>query len=289
MHTRITRTLLAVSVAGVTAATLGFTSAGAASAASAASLHTAPPIYTSAYCYHNAPSCAMSGYQDSGQDFQSVQASITVPTGRDIDSTSPHIYVGLSDVTGGFARAGIDPCTPGIDDRTCSRSGWEAYFELYQPQLGLPPDTFTHFVPVNGAYPGETVAFSISVNAAGNSDRFTETLPWGNVVTQSTAVNGPIYSTAVAVADWTGVNANPAPVFELGPKAKLLTTFSQGAITTSSGQQGTFAGPWSTVPVEVTSNGHHGPIDDSGALISEPSDLSTDGSSFGVWLEVGLS
>jgi hypothetical protein len=287
MHRRMTRTVLAVSVAGVTAA-LGLTAAGAATAASALSVNAPPgawPVYTNANCVAAISSnCGMAGYEATGRDFRYAAASITVPTGGDVDSTSPHIYVGLSDATGAFARAGIVPCSPGVSP--CSAIGWEGFFEVYQEGLPLLDTAGGYFVPVplTGVTPGHAVSFSVYFNEAGNADRFTETLPNGNTITQAMAVNGPIYSSAEAVADWTGVAAAPAPVAPGAPGiTELLTQISQGAFTTDTGQQGSLYGPWTTSPVEVTTNGNApGTLVSSGTLIAAPTPISND--AFGVWL-----
>jgi hypothetical protein len=300
MRRHITRTLLAAAAAGVTVTTLGFTAAGAATAAStsrAGHVFNPPsggtPIYTRATCRGfkalvigpTSPlACARSGYQASRRDFRFAQAVIAVPTTNGAFG-SPQFYIGLNDGTegptsepNGWAHAGIEPCPVRVG--TCP-NGWEGFYEV--EENGTPGVSVS--VPLPGVAGGDGVFFSIYFNSVGNAVRFVVTLPDGTTTAQTVAVNGSIYTAAVAVADWTD--------FGLGPDAPVantrLTQFFQGRFTTLSGQQGTFNGPWTLNPVEATSNGLAPP---SGTLISAPSFLWTDAKSFmgltadafGVWL-----
>ncbi len=310
MRRNVTRTLLAAAAAGVTVTTLSF-SAGAAGAASTANAPQAgstivnspsggTPIYTDANCPllniggpdANAPalsdapaapqpSCITSGYQASGRDFRFAQALIVVPTSRGLISTSPSFYVGLSASATEYARAGIVPC--GVNIVTCP-NGWRGLFQVEEP--GAPP--ITQIMNFSAAVPaGSGVLVSIYFNQAGNAVRFSVTLPDGSIVGKTFGVHGPVYTSAVAAADWTLTRTRPQPA---RPVANTRwTQFLQGRFTTLSGQAGTFAGPWTLNPVEVSSNGLAPP---DGTLISAPSYLWTDGNSvnglpgdaFGVWL-----
>ncbi len=280
MRRRMTRTLLAAAAAGATAATLGLTAAGAASAASTTTHTTGPPsgttpIYTNANC--DTDLCAQSGYQASNRDFRFASAVIRVPTSNGVVDISPQFYVGLQD-TNGWAHAGIEPCTGG----GCP-NGWEGFYEVFQDGTPL----LTVHVPFDGVAAGDGVFFSIYFNSVGNAVRLVVTLPDGTTSAQTVAVNGSIYTAAVAEADWSNDDTQPIPTVPLANTR--LTQFFQGRFTTLSGSQGTFDGPWVLSPIETTTNGHAPPA---GTLISAPSYLWNDGNSyqglprdaFGVWL-----
>ncbi len=310
MRRHITRTLLAAAAASVTVTTLGLSAANAASTAGAARVggtvlnppSGGPPIYTNAGCdgfiggplrgSTNAPAtpptCAMSGYQASGRDFRFAQAVITVPTIAGVVDTSPQFYVGLNDGgtigpatrPNGWAHAGIAACTVNVD--TCP-DGWTAFYQVIQ--FGT-PGVFVS-VPLTGVAGGDGVFFSVYFNLVGNAVRFTVTLPDGTTISRTVAVNGSVYTTAVAMADWLFTGTSPIPTVPLANTR--LTQFFQGRFTTLSGQQATFTGPWALNPVEVTTNGVAPP---GGTLLSAPSFLWTDGNSFngltgdafGIWL-----
>ncbi len=286
MRTRIARSLFAVAAAGVTATTLSLMAAGAASASPVINMPSGgTPVYTNTNC--TTGTCAVAGYQASGRDFRYAQAVITVPTSIGAVATSPELYVGLhdgnltnTDYPSAWAHAGIEPCTVGGG---CP-SGWEGFYEVFQD--GAP--VITVHVPFAGVVAGDGVFFSIYFNSVGNADRFVVTLPDGTTFGQTVAVNGPVYTSAVASADWTNTGAlNPNPAV---PAANTrVSQFFQGRFTTLSGQQGTFNGPWSLNPVEATTNGFAPP---SGTLVAAPAFLWTDansfkglwGDAFGVWL-----
>ena len=281
MLRRIARSLFAVTAAGVTATTLGFAAAGAASAAGTAPHLIQPPsggtpVYTNTNC---GPVCAMAGYQASGRDFRYVQAVIKVPTTPGNVITSPDLYVGLNDgvLTStsepeSGAWAGIEPCNSGLG---CT-NGWEGFYQVFED--GSPGvDVFT--VPLTGVVPGDGVFFSIYFNSVGNADRFVIMLPNGDTAGQTVAVHGPVYTSAIAVADWSFTDTSPSPAAQQGKTR--VAQFLQGRFTTLNGQQGTFNGPWSLNPVEATTNGFAPPH---GTLIAAPAYLWTDANSFkGLW------
>jgi hypothetical protein len=307
MRGRIIRTLSAAATAGVT--TLAFT-AGAADAASAApggraaQLIARPSggraIYSTANCFGfggpllrqtsdspGIPPCALSGYQASGRDFRFVEALITVPRHAGNTSADPMVYVALDGSTSGstdYARAGIEPgaASPGAASPSDgSPGGWDAFVEVQEPALA--PVFVTRTIPRK--FGGHAIFFSIYLNAAGDSLHFVTALPNGTTFSNTVAVNGPVYTAAQALADWSDTDASPIPVT---PAANTrLTQFRQGQFTTVGGAQGTFAGPWTLNPVEVTSNGAASPQE-----ISAPSYLWTSanslngrpGDAFGVWL-----
>src|ERR1039457_4124163 len=295
-----TRTLLAAAAAGVTS--LAFTAAGSADAASAAAVAGAShrigrpsggaPIDTTANCFGfggpllretgdapaTLPPCALSGYQASGRDFRFVQARITVPSHAADTAAAPMGYIALDASTPGrpgHARAGIEPGG--------SRSGWDIFLEVQQPARA--PVFITRTVPK--PLGGRAIFFSICLTAAGNSLHFVTILPKGTTFEHIVAVNGPVYTAAQALADWSDTDASPIPVTPLA--STRLAQFRQGRFTTLTGAQGTFEGPWALNPVEVTSNGSASPHQ---ARISAPSYLWTGentlggppGDAFGVWL-----
>jgi hypothetical protein len=301
MRGHATRTLLAAAAAGVT--TLAFTAAGAAGAVNAAAVAWAShrigrpsggaPIDTTANCFGfggpllretgdvpvTLPPCALSGYQASGRDFRFAQARITVPS-RAADSTAaPMVYIALDASTPGrsdYARAGIEPDGG-------SRSGWDIFLEVQQPARA--PVFITRTVPK--PLGGHAIFFSMYLTAAGSSLHFVTILPKGTTFEHIVAVNGPVYTAAQALADWSDTDASPIPVTPVA--STRLAQFRQGRFTTLTGAQGTFEGPWTLNPVEVTSDGSASPRQ---ARISAPSYLWTGentldglpGDAFGVWL-----
>lgn len=312
MPRRITKAFFATAAAGATITTLGL----AASPAGAAShgIHFNPtggtPIPTSANCTLSSPpvpsdNCGMAGYQASGRNFRFAQALITVPNHNavvDSDSATveddPALYVALdnsSTATYEFARVGIAPCPSGdtlniIPDQatptTCptvgNTSGWVAFSAVQQP-TGTPTIDVT---PLSLAVEGDGILVSAYLEPTGNSVHFTTTLPNGTVINNQVNVNGPVYTKAQALADWTTTLDTPQPVV---PASKIRDAqFLQGRFTTANGAQGTFSGPWTVTALEATSNGTLPP---SGTLIAQPSFLWNDGSgfhgmgydAFGVW------
>jgi hypothetical protein len=298
MRGTTTRTLLVAAAAGVT--TLALTAAGAPDAASAAAVARTShrigrpsggaPIDTTANCFGFGgpllsgtggapaiPPCALSGYQARSRDFRFVQALITVPEHAAGTAADPMVYIALDASTGDstdYARAGIEPDSG-------SPSGWDTFLEVHQPALA--PVFMVRTVPKRLG--GHAVFFSIYLTAGGNSLRFVTIQPRGATFEHIVAVSGPVYTAAQALADWSDTDASPIPVTPLA--STRLAQFRQGRFTTLSGARGTFEGPWTLNPVEVTSNGSASPQE-----ISAPSYLwtaedtlgSLAGDAFGVWL-----
>src|ERR1039457_1149911 len=290
----------AAATAGVTA--LAFT-AGAASAATAASAgRTSPltgrpsdgrPIYSTANCFGfggpllretgdtpaTPPPCALSGYQARSRDFRFVQALITVRKHAGDGAADPMVYIALDASTPGstdYARAGIEPDSD-------SPSGWDTFLEVQEPARA--PVFITRTVPK--PLGGRAIFFSIYLTAAGNSLHFVTILPKGTTFEHIVAVSRPVYTAAQALADWSDTDASPIPVTPVA--STRLAQFRQGRFTTPTGAQGTFEGPWTLNPVEVTSDGSASPHQ---TRISAPSYLWTGentldglpGDAFGVWL-----
>ena len=298
MRGRITRALFAAAAAGAT--TVAFTAGAADVATAAAAARTSPltgppsngrPIYSTANCFGfggpllsetgdasaTPPPCALSGYQARSRDFRFVQALITVRKHARDGAADPMVYIALDASTAGstdYARAGIEPDGD-------SPSGWDTFIEVQQPARA--PVFITRTVPKRLG--GHAIFFSIYLTAGGNSLRFVTILPKGTTFKHIVAVNGPVYTAAQALADWSDTDASPIPVTPLA--STRLAQFRQGRFTTLSGAQGTFEGPWTLSPVEVTSNGSA-----SRQSISAPSYLWTGentldglpGDAFGVWL-----
>jgi hypothetical protein len=314
MRRRIAKTLVTTAAAGAIA---GFAAASPAGAVAAGthSHHTyfspsgGTPIPTNANCSVTpspADNCAMAGYQASGRNFRFAQALITVPNHDGIVDPSsgeadPTMYVALDNTSGAtyeFARVGIAPCPADellniIPDATITcpgsgagnTTGWVAFSAVEQP-------TGTPTIDLN-VLPSAAEGDGILVNAylvpADNAVHFTITLPNGTVINHQVGVAGPVYTKAVAVADWTTANQNEGGQEPLAPSAKVRDLqFFQGRFTTVSGAQGTFKGPWTVTALEGTSNGSLPPA---GTVIAQPSYLWNDGNSFkglgndafGVW------
>jgi hypothetical protein len=177
MRRRIARAFAATVAAGATITTLGFTAAGAASAAAAQPGQSRPVVATTKFA----------GYEGSGRDFRYVAATIRVPDSTSVTTTSgdlyPQLYVQLSNGsvhTGDtYTQAGIEPCalaealsTSGF---TCPIGvSWVGYIEAFDNSILGP--FLTHFVPLN-VDPGDGVNFSIYFNQAGNSLHYVITPP----------------------------------------------------------------------------------------------------------------
>jgi hypothetical protein len=285
MRRRINRTLLAATAASVSVIGLGFMAAGAAGAATSSTAGmpktNAPsggaPIDTCAAGSTGALACA-AGYQASGRNFRYAQALITIPN-RASTIADPELYVALDGSNGNtadYARAGIEPgATVGT---------WDAFVSVMEPTLNAPIDIVQTQLPA--PLEGDGVLFSVYLNAGGNSVHFVTTLPSGVQYNNTVAVNGPLYTAAQALADW----SFSTPAVPAAPTANTrVTQFLQGRFTTLNGTRGTFEGPWSLNPVEATSNGDAYP---QGTLIAAPAYLWNDGNSlpgqgtdaFGLWL-----
>jgi hypothetical protein len=321
MRGRVTRTFCVAVAAGVTI--LGAAAPGAAAAVGGAP--SAPsggtPIPTNANCVINVPPCGMAGYQASGRDFRYAQAVITVPAHAvavtavpDVECdgcggsfVDPTLYMALDDSTdtaSDYARVGIQSCgvdTP-ADCPDGDTGGWEAFAQVVVSggtpvggsdsvragaRYSIPG--VAHPIPADAEGRGTFV--SVYLTPAGNSVHTlimvpaTTTTP-GATYNDTFPVNGPVYTTAQALEDWTDVGDRPAPPV---PAALIRDTqFGQGGFTTLGGQRGTFTGPWALQAVEATSDGTLPPA---GTVIAQPSYLWTDhhspgglrGDAFGVW------
>jgi hypothetical protein len=291
MRRRITRTLLAAAAAGVTVSTLGFTAAGAASAAVATKAQPAT-IGTSI------ASTTSAGYQASGRDFRYISSTITVPDTSFLTGLYPQEYIQLSNgsltqFSGGgnqYVRAGIESCRVAQSfGYTCTNGTWVAYIEAFNNSLNGP--YFSHYAQLAGVNQGDGVNFSIYYYQGGNELQFVITPPSTSGTPQyyKTQAYGAIFDHAAALDDFTDSTGTP---IALPPfiHSFRINQFLQGALTTYSGAKGSFTGPWTTSPVIATSNGLLPPF---GATRVSPSALWTDGlpangavranDAFGVW------
>jgi hypothetical protein len=292
MRRRITRTLFAAAAAGVTVSTLGLAAAGAASAAVSSKAQPATIGTTMA-------TTSSAGYEASGRDFRYISSTITVPDTSFLTGIYPQEYIQLSNgsltqPTGGgdqYVRAGIEACVVARSfGATCSTGTWVAFVEAFDNSLNGP--YFSHYYNLAGVNQGDGVNFSIYYDEAGNELHFVITPPSTSGTPQyyKTQAYGAIFDHAAALDDFTDSTGTPIPLpFFL--HAFRINQFLQGAITTENGLRGSFVGPWTTSPVEATSNGLPYP---SGTVRVSPNALWSDGLSangavrandaFGVWV-----
>jgi hypothetical protein len=332
MRRRINRTLLTATAAGVSVITLGFMATGAVGAsttttgmASVASSVT-PILSQATNCTVITTSvCAVAGYQASGRLFRYAQASIVVPSHAGAVAAAANtttiepdaaLYVALDDSTDtayDYARVGIKPCPTtnitGSGDPTCPSavspgtgvdpSGWAVFAKVIEPSLT--PATFTS-VPIPVAAEGLGIFVSVYLSTTGNSVHTVIKTPAtitsgivsvGHTYNYTFPVNGPVYSHALAVGDWTGVstgsNAAPfQPAASPGTGSALgLTAYDQfkvGRFTTWGGTRGTFDGKWTVTPMEATLDGTSATAvaTSPGYLWSSTTGFKND--SFGIWL-----
>jgi hypothetical protein len=292
MRRRITRTLFAAAAAGVTASTLGLAAAGAASAAVSSKAQPATIGTTIA-------TTSTAGYEASGRDFRYISSTITVPDTSFLTGIYPQEYIQLSNgsltqPTGGgdqYIRAGIEACVVARSfGDICATGTWVAFVEAFNNSLNGP--YFSHYYNLAGVNQGDGVNFSIYYDEAGNELHFVITPPSTSGTPQyyKTQAYGAIFDHAAALDDFTDSTGTPIPLpFFL--HAFRINQFLQGAITTENGLRGSFVGPWTTSPVEATSNGLPYP---SGTVRVSPNALWSDGLSangavrandaFGVWV-----
>jgi len=292
MRSRIIKTLVATAAAGATAATLGFTAAGAASAAvtHTARAHLLGPAIGST---------SAAGYEASGRNFRYITSTITVPDTSFLTGIYPQEYIQLSNgslnekgtPTGdAYVRAGIESCIVARTfGATCATGSWVSFVEAFNNSLNGP--FFAHYSQLSGVEQGDGVNFSIYFDQGGNELHFVITPPSTSGPAQfyKTNARGPLYDHAAALDDFTDSTGTPIPLpFFLHPFR--INQFLQGAITTYSGARGSFVGPWTTSRVLATSNGLLPP---SGTTRVSPNALFSDGltangavrphDAFGVW------
>jgi hypothetical protein len=264
-----------------------------------------------------ADNCARAGYQASGRDFRFAQALITVPdhpgstdTGAHPDGITgadPVLYVALdnsSTSTYQFTRVGIAPCPQGVDGVfvipdgavNCpttvagNTSDWVVFAAVANGGIAPPSGPVVQVHALSSADMGDGVLVSAYLVPGGNAVHTAIQLPDGTTYNNTFPVAGPVYTRAQAAADWTTAleNGASAPQPSVPSDKGRVSQFLQGQFTTASGPQGTFSGPWTLNPLEVTSNGTLPPA---GTLMAQPSYLWDDQhgvngpglDAFGVW------
>ncbi|HWG64671.1 MAG TPA: hypothetical protein VG253_23545 [Streptosporangiaceae bacterium] len=293
MRRRITRTLIAAAAAGATAATLGFAAVGAAGASvNSTASHKGTTLPTIA-------SLSTAGYQTSGRDFRYISALLTVP---DFPSNIlfPQEYIQLSNgslATGDqYVRAGIESCVvaqaEATNPVTCAPGTWVSYVEAFNNSTSGP--YFFHAAQLSGVSAGDGVHFSIYFDQPGNELHFQVTPPAtsGPEADYKTQAYGPLFTHAAALDDFTNSTGQSIALPPFLDSFRI-NYFLQGAITTYSGAQGSFVGPWETSRIVATSNGLPFP---SGHVRVSPNPLWSDGmvgnnavrpfDAFSVWARV---
>jgi hypothetical protein len=296
MHRPIIRVLSAMAAAAI-AGTLALTTAAAAPAAQAPS--GGPPEYTCTPATDGTSGPCEAGYEGQGRDFRYAQAVITVPN-RGSNTDDPAMYVALERAGNEFAMIGVRPCQTSTNDcpvptgPTANDGGWEFFYQVESGGTADPVDFEGDPVP-NGT---SGVLVSVYFNANQASVNFQATVNGTTVINSTVPVSGSLYPEAEAVADWRyplppGGVSTFVPGDPTNPFADTrVTQFLDGRFTTQNGDRDTFSGPWTLVPLSVTSNGKAPGIPGGGTLIAEPSYLWTDsltldgkwGDAFGVWL-----
>lgn len=238
------------------------------------------------------PTLSYAGYEDSGRDFRYVHAVISVPDQPE-NANYPQAYIQLSNgsLASGdtYARTGVETCfvAEDLDPGFVCPSGvqWVAFVETF---VDSATPVFAHFVPLD-ASPGDGIGFSIYYPQQGTAVYFTLYAPAGSVLQFQAQLPGPVFDHAAGLLDYTNSSGTPIPSPSGTPQTRL-TQFQQGAVTTDSGDRGSWTGPWTTSQIEATSNGLAFP---GGTVETASSYLWTDGAvangaarsndAFGVW------
>ena len=216
------------------------------------------------------------------------------------------------------SAAGVTPITGTIPANGCSlpqaysvtaadtatntnTSGWETFATAVEPDGTTRGPVYHALDPTQE---GLGMAVSVYLSPTGNSVHASIKTPTtyttgggvaflGHTYNDTFAVNGPTYTNADAVADWTAVSTNaltvpfqPAAtgVAAGAPGTVAYTQFKDGRFTTWNGTRGTFNGKWTVTPFEATTTGLS-----TGTVVTSPGYLwsSTTGyksDAFGVWL-----
>jgi hypothetical protein len=199
------------------------------------------------------------------------------------------------------STAGVWPC-PGTGLSGSVTAGWYVFAAVVQPDITTQMTPVTHLLDASQYGLGVTV--SIYLSPTGNSVHAliktpttyttgtTTVLVHGHTYNDTFGVNGPTYSNADAVVDWTGVAGTgilapfqPIAAVTAGyPGSVAYTQFKDGRFTTWNGTRGTFNGKWTVTPFEATVDGTSATavVTSPGYLWSSTTGYKSD--SFGVWL-----
>ncbi len=218
-----------------------------------------------------------------------------------------------SNTANDYARAGIVACPVAASGAnvwpcpivTSGNAGWYVFAAVSQPD-GAATSAVTHLL--NASQDGLGIFVSVYLSPTGNSVhtviKTPTTLAASTVGGGATAgvtyndtfpVNGPTYTDAQAVADWTTVSGptgsavaapyQPAAGVTAGyPGTVAYTQFKNGRLTTWNGTKGTFDGKWTVTPFEATTDGLTTTtvVTSPGYLWSSTTGFKSD--AFGVWL-----
>ena len=146
------------------------------------------------------------------------------------------------------ATVKIVPNQSGTTSCGTNPSGWVAFSAVQQP-------TGTPSISVNNlstAVMGDGILVNVYLEPTGNAVHFTTTLPNGTVFNNVVTVSGPVYTKAMAVADWTTALVNGTVTTGVSDESPSLWCPLPRSVTASSSRAGSPppAGPRapSTVP-----------------------------------------
>jgi hypothetical protein len=217
------------------------------------------------------------------------------------DTASDYTRVGVVPcAAAAIAAAGVWPCPPGGSAGTAA--GWYVFATAMQPDSGVVA-TYTH--KLDGSQQGLGVFVSAYLTPTGNSVHTVIKTPTtytpgtsnpvahGHTYNDTFLVNGPTYTNAQAVADWSGdssavagtvVPFQPAVSTTAGALGTIAyAQFFQGHFTTWTGYRGTFDGKWTVNMFESTLDGTS-----STAVVTSPGYLWSNDKfphdAFGIWI-----
>ena len=236
MRRRITRTLFAAAAAGVTVSTLGFTAAGAASAA--VSSKAQPPTIGTTI-----GSTSSAGYEASGRDFRFITSTIRVPDTNFLTGLYPQEYIQLSNgsltqPTGGgnaYTRAGIEPCVVARSfGDVCTTGTWVAFVEAFNNSLN--GAVLLALLQPGRGEPGRRRQLQHLLQRGRQRASYVITPPSTSGTPQfyKTQAYGAIFDHAAALDDFTDSTGTPIALPPFVQRFRI-NQFLQGAITTENG------------------------------------------------------
>jgi hypothetical protein len=235
----------------------------------------------------------------------------------------PALYVALdnSDSASDYTRVGVVPCAaitalttavagvwpcPGTaptgSGGTSVTAGWYVFATAIQPDSGVVA-TYTHLLGATqqglgvfvSAYlsPSDNSVHTVIKTPTTYNTGTTTVAAQGYTYNDTFPVNGPTYTNAEAVADWSGDSSGSTGVVVPWQPAASTTAgalgtiayaqFFQGRFTTWNGTKGTFNGKWTVNMFEATLDGTSGT-----AVVTSPSYLWSNDKfpkdAFGIWI-----